>query len=419
MQHAAEFNASAQPLESTFAWKARDTDGSVCSGTMSAVSHNDVANRLRSDGRYVISIRESATGTGHVVAADRFRPKLNRTDTISFFRQISVMLSAGVSISEALDAAVKQAADSSRRSFLAQIQEEVESGDSFSSVLARRPRTFPLAILSLIKAAEATGSLDSMTHRAAQHLEQERRVIRQVKTALTYPAFMGLAGCAIIVTLLLFVLPRFASIYEARSATLPAPTKFLLNTSGFIREEWWWYLPLAIAGAVFIGLWSRTESARRSIEAVLLRLPVIRQVLLGAMVSRWTRTLSILSAAGVNLVDAVSILRVGTSSPMQQDLWDDVESSIRDGHTLSSSLDESPIVPPGITAMVAAGERSGRLSDVLETMADASEEDLDVVVKRTTSLLEPAMIVLLGLIVGFIALAMLMPIFGMSKVVSG
>ena len=169
----------------------------------------------------------------------------------------------------------------------------------------------------------------------------------------------------------------------------------------------------------FIGLWSRTESARRSIESVMLRLPVVRQVLLGAMVSRWTRTLSILSAAGVNLVDAVSILKVGTSSPMQQDLWDDVEASIRDGHTLSSSLDVSPIVPPGISAMVAAGERSGRLSEVLETMADASEEDLDVVVKRTTSLLEPAMIVLLGLIVGFIALAMLMPIFGMSRVVSG
>lgn len=244
-------------------------------------------------------------------------------------------------------------------------------------------------------------------------------MVRQVKTALTYPAFMGLAGCVIIVTLLLLVLPRFASIYESRAATLPGPTKFLLSTSEFVREAWWWYVPLVLVGVVLVGLWSRTESARRSIESVMLRLPVVRQVLLGAMVSRWTRTLSILSAAGVNLVDAVSILRVGTSSPMQQDLWDDVEASIRDGHTLSSSLDVSPIVPPGISAMVAAGERSGRLSEVLETMADASEEDLDVVVKRTTSLLEPAMIVLLGLIVGFIALAMLMPIFGMSRVVSG
>ena len=130
MQHVAELSASSQSMESTFAWKARDTNGSVCSGTMSAVSHNDVANRLRSDGRYVISIRESATGTGHVAAADRFRPKMNRTDTISFFRQLSVMLSAGVSISEALDAAVKQTSDTGRRAFLTQIQEEVESGDS-------------------------------------------------------------------------------------------------------------------------------------------------------------------------------------------------------------------------------------------------------------------------------------------------
>ena len=419
MQHAAEQAPTLGGLESTFAWKARDPDGAVCSGTMSAVSLDDVANRLRTDGRFVISIRESASGTFQVASDDQSRPRMKRSDTIGFFRQLSVMLSAGVSISEALDATVLQATDSSRRAFLVRIQEEVESGDSFSNVLARRPRIFPLAIISLIKAAEATGSLDSMTRRAAEHLEKERRVIRQVKTALTYPAFMGIAGFAIIVTLLLLVLPRFAAIYESRSATLPAPTKILLGTSEFIRESWWWYLPIAAVVFAVLGIWFRTESARRSIEALMLRIPVIRQVILGAMVSRWTRTLAILSSAGVNLVDAVSILRVGTSSPLQQDLWDDVESSIRDGRTLSSSLDGSPVVPPGVTAMVAAGERSGRLAEVLETMADASEEDLDGIVKRTTSLLEPAMIVLLGLIVGFIALAMLMPIFGMSRVVTG
>ena len=419
MQHAAELSTSAHGIESTFAWRARDTDGAVFSGTMSAVSQTEVAHRLRSDGRFVISIRESATGTLQDAPVDRFRPKMKRADTISFFRQLSVMLSAGVSISEALDAVVMQSLDSNRRTFLAQIQEEVESGDSFSTVLARRPRTFPLAILSLIKAAEATGSLDAMARRAAEHLEQERRVIRQVKTALTYPAFMGVAGCAIITTLLLLVLPRFASIYESRAATLPAPTRLLLDGSTFIREQWWWYLPVGLVGFTITVLWFRTESAQRTIEGLMLRIPVVRQVILGAMVSRWTRTLAILSSAGVNLVDAVSILRVGTSSPVQRSLWDEVEAAIRDGHTLSSSLDDSPIVPPGVAAMVAAGERSGRLPEVLETMADASEEDLDLVVKRTTSLLEPAMIVLLGLIVGFIALAMLMPIFGMSRVVSG
>ena len=419
MQPAAEHPAVFSGLESTFAWKARDSDGSVCSGTMTALSRDDVANRLRSDGRFVISIRDSASGTLHVAPSGQFRPRLKRSDTIAFFRQLSVMLSAGVSISEALDATVQQATDSSRQGFLAAVQEEVESGDPFSSVLARRPRVFPLAIISLIKAAEATGSLDSMTRRAAEHLEKERRVIRQVKTALTYPAFMGIAGFSIIVTLLLLVLPRFASIYESRSATLPTPTKMLLNASEFMREAWWWYLPTAAAVFALLALWFRTESARRSVEAVMLRLPVIRQVILGAMVSRWTRTLAILSSAGVNLVDAVSILKVGTSSPLQQDLWDEVEASIRDGRTLSSSLDGSPVIPPGISAMVAAGERSGRLSEVLETMADASEEDLDGIVKRTTSLLEPAMIVLLGLLVGFIALAMLMPIFGMSRVVNG
>jgi type IV pilus assembly protein PilC len=171
-------------------------------------------------------------------------------------------------------------------------------------------------------------------------------------------------------------------------------------------------------GFLTVWAWSRTEQARRQIDSMFMSLPLLRSVMMGAMVSRWTRTLSVLCSAGVNLVDAVSIVRGATRSPLQKELWDEVERSIRDGRPLASALEESALVPPSVSAMISAGERSGRLPEVLVTIADCSEEDLETTVKRTTSLIEPALIVVLGLVVGLIALAMLLPVFGMSQVAS-
>ena len=404
--------------QSTFAWRARDAEGVVCSGTMGAVSADEVAVRLREEGRYVVSIRESASGTGDVVTRDRREVKMKRDETIAFFRQISVMLSAGVPIAEALEAIVRQAGENSGRVLMARIQEEVESGEPLSTALARRPRTFSTVVVSLIRAAEATGSLDVMTRRAAEHLTKERRVLQQVRTAMTYPAFMAGAGGLIILALLVFVLPRFAAIYANRAATLPTPTRALLSAAEFLREQWWWYLPALGLTILVVCGWSRTEQARRRVDSMFMRLPLLRNVVIGAMVSRWTRTLSVLCSAGVNLVDAVSIVRSSTRSPLQKELWDEVERSIRDGRPLASALEESALVPPSVSAMISAGERSGRLPEVLVTIADCSEEDLETTVKRTTSLIEPALIVVLGLVVGLIALAMLLPVFGMSQVAS-
>jgi len=406
-------------VQSTFAWRARDAEGGVCAGTMTASSEGEVAARLRDEGRYIVSIRESASGTADVTPSDRSATRMKRDEAIAFFRQLSVMLEAGVPISEAMEAIVRQAPDNASRTLLSRIQDEVEGGAALSTALARRPRSFSPVVVSLIRAAEATGTLDAMTRRAGEHLTKERRVTQQVRTALTYPGFMAGAGGLIILALLVFVLPRFAAIYESRSATLPGPTQALLATADFLRTQWWWYLPL-LAAVALIGLaWSRTDGAKRRIDALLLGLPVVRSVVIGAMVSRWTRTLSVLCGAGVNLVDAVSIVRGATASPAQRELWDDVEQSIRDGRPLAASLEESTLVPPSVASMISAGERSGRLPDVLVTIADCSEEDLETTVKRTTSLIEPALIVALGLVVGVIALAMLLPVFGMGRAISG
>ena len=406
-------------VQSTFAWRARDSEGLVCSGTMTAGSAREVAASLRDDGRFVVSIRQSASGTADEAPTERGQARMNRDESIAFFRQLSVMLEAGVPISEALEAILRQSTEHGARTLIGRIQREVEAGESLSTALARRPRSFSPVVVSLIRAAEATGSLDVMARRAGEHLAKERRVVQQVRTALTYPGFMAGAGGVIILSLLAFVLPRFASIYESRSATLPLPTRVLMSSATFLREQWWWYLPLLGLAVIIVLAWSRSESARRQLDLVLLRLPVVRSVLVGAMVSRWTRTLSVLCSAGVNLVDAVSIVRGATRSHSQRELWDDVERSIRDGRPLAASLEESTLVPASVSAMISAGERSGRLPEVLVTIADCTEEDLESTVKRTTSLIEPAMIVALGLVVGMIALAMLLPVFGMSSMVSG
>jgi type IV pilus assembly protein PilC len=274
-------------------------------------------------------------------------------------------------------------------------------------------------IVSLMKASEASGTMSMMLGRVAEYLNKERRTARQVKGALGYPMFM--MGTAVLMTVFLmtFVLPRFAKIYEMRSAQLPAPTRVLLGISQFFTQQYMFYLP-ALATVIVGGyFWFRHPSGRRAVDWLRLNAPILRTIYGQLYITRASRTMATLMSSGVSLIDIIQICRGVTRNAHYDAMWTRMESDVREGKQISDTIFATPFIPRNIASMISSGERSGRLAQVMERIAAFSEEELDSAVKQATSFIEPIMIVFMGLVVGGVAVALLLPIFSMGKVMAG
>jgi type IV pilus assembly protein PilC len=258
-----------------------------------------------------------------------------------------------------------------------------------------------------------------MLGRVGNYLSKERRTARQIKGALTYPLFMMIFAVAITTFLMAFVLPRFAKIYAQRSATLPAPTKALIAMSDFLTHQYMYYGPVALALIVTLILWMRRSSGKRVLDWLKLNTPVLRTMFSQLYLTRIARTMATLLNAGVNLLDIIDICRGVTDNTYYARLWNQMERDVRAGKQISDTVFESKIIPPNVASMINAGERSGRLSQVMERVSEFSEQELDTAVKSATAYIEPIMIMGMGLLVGGIAMALLLPIFSMGKVLSG
>lgn len=231
--------------------------------------------------------------------------------------------------------------------------------------------------------------------------------------------FMMVSCLLMTVFLMTFVLPRFATIYESRSATLPTPTRVLLTVSNFFVHDYHLYGPVLAVVVIALVIWSRLPSGRKAIDWLKLHLPVLSGMFSQLYITRFARTMATLLAAGVNLLDIIDICRGVTNNRLYDRLWDSMERGIRDGKQISDAINESPLIPANVASMIASGERSGRLSTVMERIAEFSDQELDAQVKKVTSYIEPLMIMFMGVVIGGVAMALLLPIFSMGKVVSG
>ncbi len=409
--------------QSTFAYKARDSQGQMISGSLVASSSKEVGEKLRAEGKYVVSVEDHAMNAGTPLDPEQIRrdesaKRIRREDVIGFCQQLSVMLETGVPLTEALDAFCRQTPRPEFRNVLNTLREDICSGEPFSTAMAKWPSVFPNMMVSLMKASEASGTMAMMLGRVGEYLAKERRTARQVKGALSYPMFMILAGLTMTVFLMAFVLPKFAEIYSNRSANLPAPTQLLMAVSDFITTQYIYYLPAGVVIIVITYIWSQTSAGRRHIDWLKLSTPIIGPMFQQLYLTRAARTMSTLLAAGVNLIDIIGICRGVTQNAYYEDLWDDMETDVRDGQQISQTCFESSIIPANVASMISAGEKSGRLSDVMGRIAEFSEEELDTAVKQATSFIEPIMIIAMGLMVGLVAMALLLPIFSMGTVVT-
>lgn len=408
----------------TFQYKARDGKGELVSDVITAKSVPDALRQLQRTGLTVIAL--NVGGSAPVSAADvdkvvlrQAAASIDRAQVIDFAEQVAIMLDSGVTLSEALAAYISQAKHRGMRRVASAVQERVIGGDTFSSALSQFPKVFPRLMVSLLEASEASGQMSEMLTRIAEYLDKDRQTSRQIKGALTYPAIMFFMAISVSGFLIAWVLPRFARIYAQREAALPAPTQFVLALSEGLRENW---LTIAlsvgaIVAVVIIAL--TTAQGKRFAHLLKVKLPVLGPIFTLYYLTRASRTLGTLLDAGVQLLDAVRIVRGVTNNKLWDELWDELEVNLTSGGTVAESVLKSSLLPPSSSQMIAAGERSGRLPSVLKKIANATDRDLDDAIKQGTQLIEPAMIILMGGLIGGLALALLLPIFTIARTMSG
>ncbi|MCC6682721.1 MAG: type II secretion system F family protein [Phycisphaeraceae bacterium] len=419
---------------SRFNYKVRSGNGELSTGVVNAASLEEAGAILRGEGKFVVDLspaRESAaaagrstssatttttSGSGGAVAGKRMR--IRRDDVITFAHQMAVMIDTGVPMSEALHCIAQQCVNLNFRDVLDDVADRVNAGSDFSTALNQHPKVFPPVMISLMKASEASGTMGEMLDRVSSYLSREQAIVKKVRGALIYPCFMFLMLVAVTVFLLTFVLPKFAAIYQTRDSALPLPTQILMTLSNTMIHHWPWVVGAVAALVVAILMIRGTASGRRGLDYAKLHAPLLGPLFNKLYISRATRTMGTMIAAGVPILDMVHISRAVTANHFYEQLWDDVTDKLKHGSQLSDGLFASSLVPRSVSQMVYSGEKSGRLAPVMEKIADFTESDFEQQVKTVTQFIEPAMVAAMGLIVGFVAIALLLPIFTIGRVMA-
>ena len=364
-------------------------------------------------------VRYRQDGPAHEAAAPAHLKKVKaKKDEIIFFTtQLAVMVDTGVTLPEGLDAIADQTQEPGLKGVVTDLSDQVKAGVPFSDALERYPRVFGQLFVALMRASEVSGTMGPMLQRASEYLGQERETLKKVKGAMIYPVCMLTFCTLVVVGLLIFVLPRFETIYANKGAALPAPTRALLALSHGMVD--YWYLVLTGLAAAGVGgfFYFRSPGGKRLLDSVRIRIPLIGGMYRKAYLARSLRTMSTMISTGVSLLDGLEITAQVAGNRHYADIWDAVAEQARQGSSVSEELAKHPLVPGTVTHMVAAGERTGQLAKVMDRVADFCEQDVAVAVKSVTSLIEPAMIIIMGILIGGIAMALLLPVFSMSKLV--
>ncbi len=403
-----------------YTYQARDSRGDLISDTIEAASTTAASQALRREGKYVLELSlRLATGTGHSTI-EEFKNRqaakgTKREHVIEFCHQLSIMLETGVPLSEALQSMLAHSSTPGFRRIVQSINDDVTGGSKLSSSLLRWPHVFPPLMIALIKASEVSGTMGLMLGRVSNYLTKELKTAKQIKGAMTYPCVMMTLAIVITIFLMTFVLPRFAAIYSNRSAALPMPTQIMLGISAFFKL-YWLYIIIGSVGVITAILVIRKKPfGRRCIDWIKLNCPVVSRMYRELFLSRASRTMATLLASGVDLLDTVEITKGVTDNIYFEELWDRVSEDLQQGKSMHTTLKTTNLISPNITQMIAAGDKAGRLGQVLERVGEVSEEHLDDAVAKATQYIEPIMISAMGVIIGFVAIALLLPIFTISN----
>lgn len=343
----------------------------------------------------------------------------SRKDILNFTNQLAVMIRAGISLQDSLESIGQECENQKFRFVIMDLKSRIEAGQSFSQALAEHSQVFSDLYINMVAAAEISGSLSSMLQKLAEYLDSEAETRSQVKGAMIYPIIIAFMAVSVTIFLLCFVLPRFTAIFAGKEHLLPRPTKALMASSAFLRSYWYFILPAV--GAVFWGFWYfiGTKEGRQWWDATKLRLPLIRTLCRNLYITRSMHTMSVLIRAGVPILNTLSITAQIAGNALYRNMWLGVYEEVRQGKKIASSLNQYTLMPSNVVQMIRSGEDSGTMSDVLRDVSHYYARELRTVIKTVTSMIEPIMIVIMGVLVGFIAMSIILPIFKMSSIVMG
>jgi general secretion pathway protein F len=390
-----------------YEYRALNATGRTVKGIVDADSSRTARLKLRRNGVFPIELREEADAQSEKRDLDvlRFFRRVKLQEVAIMIRQLSTLLSAGLPLVESLTAIIDQ------------VRERVNEGTTLADAFAQHPRIFSPLFVNMTRAGERSGAMEIVLERLADFIENQVAFRHKISAAMVYPILMSFVGIGVLGFLLGYVIPTVTQIFDDLKQSLPLPTLILMTVSDSLRRFWW--IGVVVLALVLLGIdrYGRTDAGRLVLDRIKLRAPIFGPLALKIAIARFTRTLAILLKSGVPVLPSMDIVKNVVNNRVLQHVIEEARDNIREGQDIASPLRRSQLFPPLATHMIAVGEKSGKLEDMLLRVADSFETDVETTVQGLTALIEPLMILLMGSVVGFIALSILLPIFQINQIV--
>ena len=404
----------------SFHYELRDATGNISAGEIQAESLAEATSRLRALGGYLLNVvpaTRQAKGAWAAIKSVKVEFGPNLKDIQAFTNQLAVMIKAGISIRNAIQGIGDQVENPKFRLIIARLRSDVESGEPFSKALSRHPKVFSPLYINMVKASELSGNFGQMLDRISNYLAQQVEIRSMVRGAMVYPGIIGTMAVITVVFLLTFVLPTFSTLFAGKESLLPGPTTFLLNISYILRT--FWYAILGGLGAIIAGfLYAiKTPRGREYFDRAKLKLPLFKKMFRALYITRGMNTMGELVNAGVPMLETLGITGEVSGNILYKRMWQNVQNSVKQGQKIADPLTQQGMLPRNVVQMISAGEESGKLGEVMRDVAEYYAKELKSTIKAVTAMIEPLMIVVMGVIVGFIAMSIILPIFKMSSLV--
>jgi len=396
-----------------FVYSGRTRGGQTITGEMEATNRETVVARLRSQQVIATAVRTKPRD----ITIPGLAAKVSDKDIVVFTRQFATMIDAGLPLVQCLEILASQQDNKTLKKTLTEIRQAVEGGSTFAASLKQHPKVFSSLYANMVEAGEAGGILDTILNRLAQYMEKAMSLKKKVKSAMIYPSTIITVAVAVVIFLLIFVIPTFKAMFEGFGAALPLPTQIVLELSRIVRS--YFLVGIGAIVGVLIGIrwWYGTSSGRTTIDRFLLRMPIIGILIRKVAVAKFTRTLGTLISSGVAILDGLEITARTAGNRIVEMAVLKTRASISEGKTIAEPLRESGVFPPMVVQMIAVGEQTGALDAMLSKIADFYDDEVDTAVANLTALLEPILMVFLGVVIGGVVIAMYLPIFKLVTVV--
>lgn len=393
-----------------YKYKALGEEGKEKVGMIEGDTPRDARNKLRVASYHVTDLKEVKPEEMNKksIQIPLFKGNL-LLEVTSFTRQFSTLLKAGIPLDEALQALIRQTTHSQMQAILRDVRERVRQGDSIGDAFAAHPSAFSDLYINMVKAGEASGNLSVILDRIGDYYKKQNQVRGKISAALAYPIIMIIIGTGVVIFLMTVVVPKIVKVITKRGGALPMPTEVLIGVSSFLQHFWWLLIILFMGASFGFKLFLRNERGRFLFDAFLLKVPLLGDLFKKQAISRFAITFSTLLQSGVPALEALAIVKNIVGNKVLEKALADASQSIKEGKDISASLEKGNIFPPVVQCMIATGEESGHLEEILEKLAESYDEEIDLTTQKLTSLVEPVIIVCLAVVVGFIVMAVVLP----------